>query len=200
MKKGLLIILSGPSGVGKGTVREYIFSNSDLPFVYSVSMTTRKPRNGEVDGRDYYFVTPEEFQRNIDNDNFLEYASFVGNSYGTPKDKVEAMRNEGKHVFLEIEVMGATQVLNNHKGPGVISFFLMPPSIATLEKRIKGRKTESQEVIEARLEKGRREMQLAGMYDYVVINDRIESAGKQIIDIILNKIKEVEEENNIENS
>ena len=195
MKKGLLIILSGPSGVGKGTVREYIFSNSNLPFVYSVSMTTRKPRVGEVDGKDYYFVSPEEFQRNIDNDNFLEHASFVGNSYGTPKDKVESMRNEGKHVFLEIEVMGATQVLNNCKGPGVVSFFLMPPSLSTLERRIKGRKTESKEVIQQRLEKGRREMQLAGMYDYVVINDRVEKASKQIIDIILQKIKEADEAN-----
>jgi len=193
MKKGLLIILSGPSGVGKGTVREYIFSHSNLPFVYSVSMTTRKPRIREVDGQDYYFVTPEEFQRNIDNDNFLEYASFVGNSYGTPKDKVEELREQGKHVFLEIEVQGATQVLNSSKGPGVISFFLMPPSIETLEKRIKGRKTESKELIQERLEKGRREMQLAGMYDYVVINDRVENAGELIIDIILKKIQELEE-------
>ena len=168
MKKGLLIILSGPSGVGKGTVREYIFSNSNLPFVYSISMTTRKPRNGEEDGKDYYFVSPEEFQRNVNNNNFLEHASFCGNSYGTPKDKVEELRNEGKHVFLEIEVTGATQILNNYKGPGVVSFFLMPPSVATLERRIKGRKTESKEAIKARLEKGRREMTLAGMYDYDV--------------------------------
>ena len=193
MKKGLLIILSGPSGVGKGTVREYIFSHSNLPFVYSVSMTTRKPRPTEVDGKDYYFVSEEEFQRNINNDNFLEHASFIGKSYGTPKDKVEALRNEGKHVFLEIEVNGATQVLNNNKGPGVVSFFLMPPSLKTLENRIKGRKTESKELIQKRLEKGRREMQLAGMYDYVVINDRVENAGQQIINIILNKIKETEE-------
>ena len=193
MKKGLLIILSGPSGVGKGTVREYIFSHSNLPFVYSVSMTTRKPRPTEVDGKDYYFVSEEEFQKNIDNDNFLEHASFIGKSYGTPKDKVEALRNEGKHVFLEIEVNGATQVLNNNKGPSVVSFFLMPPSLKTLENRIKGRKTESKELIQKRLEKGRREMQLAGMYDYVVINDRVENAGQQIINIILSKIKEVEE-------
>ena len=195
MKKGLLIILSGPSGVGKGTVREYIFSNSNLPFVYSISMTTRKPRNGEEDGKDYYFVSPEEFQRNVDNNNFLEHASFCGNSYGTPKDKVEELRNEGKHVFLEIEVTGATQILNNYKGPGVVSFFLMPPSVATLERRIKGRKTESKEAIKARLEKGRREMTLAGMYDYVVINDRVEKAGQLIIDIILQKINELEEAN-----
>lgn len=195
MKKGLLIILSGPSGVGKGTVREYIFSHCNLPFVYSVSMTTRKPRINEVDGVDYYFVSDEEFQKNIDNNNFIEHASFVGHSYGTPKDKVESLREEGKHVFLEIEVNGATQVLNNYKEAGVISFFLMPPSLQTLEKRIKGRKTESKEVIEQRLEKGRREMQLAGMYDYVIINDRVEKAAKLIIDIILEKIKEAEEAN-----
>lgn len=194
MKKGLLIILSGPSGVGKGTVREYIFSHSNLPFVYSVSMTTRKPRNGEVDGKDYYFVSDEEFQRNVQNNNFLEHASFVGHSYGTPKDKVEALRNEGKHVFLEIEVNGATQVLTNHKEPGVVSIFLMPPSIQALENRIKGRKTEPKEIIEKRLEKGRREIQLAGMYDYVVINDRVENASQKIMDIILNKIKDNKEE------
>ena len=193
MKKGLLIILSGPSGVGKGTVREYIFSNSNLPFVYSVSMTTRKPRINEVDGKDYYFVSQEEFQRNIDSDNFLEHASFVGNSYGTPKDKVEALRNQGKHVFLEIEVNGATQVLNNCKEDGVVSFFLMPPSLESLEKRITGRKTESREIIEMRLEKGRKEMALAGMYDYVVINDRVENAGKRIIEIIKQRIKDLEE-------
>ena len=194
MKKGLLIILSGPSGVGKGTVREYIFSHSNLPFVYSISMTTRKPRLGEENGKDYYFVSKAEFKKNIENDNFLEHATFVGNSYGTPKDKVEELRNQGKHVFLEIEVNGATQVLNNVKDEGVMSFFLMPPSIECLERRITGRKSESPELIQARLEKGRKEMQLAGMYDYVVINDRVKKAGDLIMQIIKDKILALGEE------
>lgn len=193
MKKGLLIILSGPSGVGKGTVREYIFSHSNLPFVYSVSMTTRKPRFNEVDGVDYYFVSEAEFEKNIKKNNFLEHASFVGHSYGTPKDKVEALREQGKHVFLEIEVNGATQVLTNHKDEGTLSFFLMPPSVQTLENRIKGRKTEAPEIIQERLEKGRREMLMAGMYDYVIINDRVNKAGEQIMDIINKRIQEIEE-------
>ena len=194
MKKGLLIILSGPSGVGKGTVREYVFSHSNLPFVYSISMTTRKPRLGEENGKDYYFVSKAEFKKNIENDNFLEHATFVGNSYGTPKDKVEELRNQGKHVFLEIEVNGATQVLNNVKDEGVMSFFLMPPSIECLERRITGRKSESPELIQARLEKGRKEMQLAGMYDYVVINDRVKKAGDLIMQIIKDKILALGEE------
>ena len=193
MKKGLLIILSGPSGVGKGTVREYIFSHSNLPFVYSVSMTTRKPRLNEVDGVDYYFVSEAEFEKNVKKNNFLEHASFVGHSYGTPRDKVEALREQGKHVFLEIEVNGATQVLNNYKDEGVVSFFLMPPSVQALENRIKGRKTEPQEIIQERLEKGRREMLMAGMYDYVIINDRVNKAGEQIMDIINKRIQETEE-------
>jgi len=115
MKKGLLIILSGPSGVGKGTVRKRIMKNEKLNLVYSISMTTRVPRNMEQDGQDYYFVSQEEFQKNIDNNNFLEWAEFVGNRYGTPKNKVEELRSQGKNVFLEIEINGAEQVLDKVK-------------------------------------------------------------------------------------
>ena len=143
MKKGLLIILSGPSGVGKGTVRKKIMEDKTLNLVYSISMTTRAPRNKEVDGEDYYFVTQEEFQRNLDNGNLLEYCEFVGNRYGTPKDKVEQLRDEGKNVFLEIEVNGANQVLSKVNDKGVISIFLMPPSLKTLEDRIRKRKSET---------------------------------------------------------
>jgi guanylate kinase len=134
MKKGLLIILSGPSGVGKGTIRKRIMKNDKLNLVYSISMTTRAPRNMEQDGQDYYFVSQEEFQKNIDSNNFLEWAEFVGNRYGTPKDKVEELRAQGKNVFLEIEINGAEQVIGKVKDKGVISFFLMPPSLKALEK------------------------------------------------------------------
>lgn len=188
MKKGLLIILSGPSGVGKGTVREYIVNSHQIDITFSVSMTTRKPRQNEVDGRDYYFVSKEEFARQLEQGNLLEHATFVGNSYGTPKSKVESLRNEGKNVFLEIEVTGATQVLEKVKDDGVISFFLMPPSLNILKQRIIGRRTESPEVIQERLDKGLREIKEAHKYDYVIINDRVNKAGDQIIKIIKDKL------------
>ena len=124
MKKGLLIILSGPSGVGKGTVRKYIMNRELFPMVFSVSMTTREPRATETNGVEYYFVSKEEFQRNIDNDNFLEWAEFVGNRYGTPRSIVEDLRNQGKNVLLEIEINGAEQVLSKVKDDRVVSFYL----------------------------------------------------------------------------
>ena len=186
MKRGLLIILSGPSGVGKGTVREYIVKTNRIPMFFSISMTTRKPRPNEVNGVDYYFVSQEEFDRNVEEGNFLEHASFVGNSYGTPKDAVEKMRNEGKNVFLEIEVTGATQVLDKVHDDGVVSFFLMPPSIETLKARIAGRKTESPELIAQRVEKGVREMNEAYRYQYVIVNNKVKDAGDKIIEILIN--------------
>ena len=188
MKRGLLIILSGPSGVGKGTVREYIVKTNRIPMFFSISMTTRKPRPNEVNGVDYYFVSQEEFDRNVEEGNFLEHASFVGNSYGTPKDAVEKMRNEGKNVFLEIEVTGATQVLDKVHDDGVVSFFLMPPSIETLKARIAGRKTESPELIAQRVEKGVREMNEAYRYQYVIVNNKVKDAGDKIIEILEEKI------------
>lgn len=191
MKKGLLIILSGPSGVGKGSIRRQIMKKHCLDLFYSVSMTTREPRNKEVDGVDYYFVSKEEFERNIKENNFLEYAQFVGNYYGTPKDKVEAIRNKGKNVFLEIEINGATQVLHNIKDDGVISFFLMPPSIEDLEARIRKRKSENEETIQLRLEKGKKEMTMTQNYDYVVVNDTVVQAAEEISSLILKKLQEL---------
>lgn len=188
MKKGLLIILSGPSGVGKGTVRKRIMKNEKLNLVYSISMTTRAPRNMEQDGQDYYFVSQEEFQKNIDNNNFLEWAEFVGNRYGTPKDKVEELRAQGKNVFLEIEINGAEQVISKVKDEGVISFFLMPPSLKALEKRIRNRRSESEEIIYERLEKGKKEMTMTQDYDHIVLNDRVGRAASEITHLILKKI------------
>ncbi|HOZ02439.1 MAG TPA: guanylate kinase [Bacilli bacterium] len=188
MKKGLLIILSGPSGVGKGTVRKRIMKNEKLNLVYSISMTTRAPRNMEQDGQDYYFVSQEEFQKNIDNNNFLEWAEFVGNRYGTPKDKVEELRAQGKNVFLEIEINGAEQVIGKVKDEGVISFFLMPPSLKALEKRIRNRRSESEEIIFERLEKGKKEMTMTQDYDHIVLNDRVGRAASEITHLILKKI------------
>ena len=188
MKKGLLIILSGPSGVGKGTVREYIVKTNKIDITFSISMTTRKPRAGETNGVEYYFVSEEEFARNVKEGNFLEHATFVGNSYGTPKQAVEDLRNQGKNVFLEIEVSGASQVLNAVHDEGVISFFLMPPSIETLKNRIEGRRTEDASIIQERLNKGLREIEEASKYDYVIVNDRVKDAGEKIIKIIQEKL------------
>ncbi len=190
MKKGLLVILSGPSGVGKGSVRRYITDNFNLKLEYSISMTTRPIREKEVDGVDYYFVSKEEFQRNIDADNFLEWQEFVGNRYGTPKDKVEELRNKGKHILLEIEVNGAGEVFKKVNDDRVISFFLMPPSLDALEQRIRRRKTESEEIIQERLQKGKKEMSMTDQYDYIILNDDVARAAQEIVDKIKAKMKQ----------
>ena len=189
MKKGLLIILSGPSGVGKNCVRQEIMKDNKLNLVYSISMTTREKRDREVDGKDYYFVSDEEFEKNIKAGNFLEWANFVGHKYGTPKDRVEELRNQGKNVFLEIEINGARQVMESVKDDRVISIFLMPPSFKALENRIRKRQTESEEVIQERLQKGLNEMTMTDNYDHIVINDKITNAAQEIVDLIKAKLK-----------
>ena len=191
-QKGLLIILSGPSGVGKETVRNRLMKIKKFDLVYSISMTTRAPRGKEVDGVDYYFVSTEEFKKHIENDNFLEYAKFVGNYYGTPKDKVEKLRKEGHNVLLEIEINGAKQVMSRINDDAMISFFLMPPSIDDLEARIRKRKTETEELIAERLKKGKEEMVMTDDYDYVILNDKVNRAAKEISDLIIRKLKELE--------
>ena len=180
--RGLLIVLSGPSGVGKGTVRKALFEMPEQEFVYSVSMTTRAPRPGEVDGVDYYFVSKEEFERQIAAGNLLEYAEFVGNYYGTPKDKVEEQLNKGKEVILEIEVNGAFQV--REKCKDAVFIFLVPPTRRALYERLKSRGTECEERILARINKANKEFRLAHQYDYIVVNDEIYNAADRIMAII----------------
>ena len=180
--RGLLIVLSGPSGVGKGTVLKALFEMPEQEFVYSVSMTTRAPRPGEVDGVDYYFVSREEFERQIAAGNLLEYAEFVGNYYGTPKDKVEEQLNKGKEVILEIEVNGAFQV--REKCKDAVFVFLVPPTREALYERLKSRGTESEERILARIDKANKEFKLAHQYDYIVVNDEIYNAADRIMAII----------------
>lgn len=189
MKRGLLIIMSGPSGVGKGTVRRLVMADKSLNLAYSVSMTTRPRREHETPGVDYFYVTKEEFQKTLDEDGFLEHAQFVGNYYGTPKAYVEKLRNEGKNVLLEIEVEGAKQVISKCHGSDVVTIFLIPPSMEELEQRIRKRETESEEVIQQRLAKAQRELELKYAYDYPVINDTVKSAADQIRKIIRDKIK-----------
>lgn len=181
-QNGLLIVLSGPSGVGKGTVRKALFESEGHNFTYSISMTTRQPRVGEVDGEDYYFVTREEFEKRIKEGKFLEYAEFVGNYYGTPMDKVKQNIADGKEVVLEIEVEGARQV--KEKMPDAVFIFIAPPSFNALYERLKRRGTERQEVITERLAKARRELRLMNDYDYIVINDEVNNAADRIRAII----------------
>ena len=187
-KSGLLIILSGPSGVGKGTIRQQIISNKDLNLFYSVSMTTRKCRPGEKDGVDYYFVSKEEFQKNIDNGNLLEWAEFVNNRYGTPKDKIDEQLKLGKNVLLEIETLGAEQVLQKCQGMNLLSIFIIPPSLEELENRIRNRGTEDEKVINERINKARQEMPKKDLYQYKVVNDNLENACQQIINIVKQRI------------
>ena len=188
-KRGLLIIMSGPSGVGKGTIREELMKKDDLNLHYSVSMTTRGMRPGEVNGREYYFVSRDEFDQNIAKDNLLEWAEFVGNRYGTPRDKVEQMRNEGKNVMLEIEVNGTAQVLSKVQDDGVLSIFIAPPSLEELENRLRGRGTETEEVIKSRVAKATHEFGFKNQYKFVVINDELDKAVEDVRKIILNAMK-----------
>lgn len=180
-ERGLLIVFSGPSGVGKGTVRAKIFE-SENNFEYSVSMTTRKQRPGEVDGKDYYFRTREEFEEMIRNGQMLEYAEYVGNYYGTPLTYVNQTLDEGKDVFLEIEVQGALQV--KEKVPDGVFVFLTPPDLEELRGRLVGRGTDSAEVIASRLEKAKEEIRLMSEYDYAVVNDEVELAAERVKKII----------------
>lgn len=192
MKKGLLIVLSGPSGVGKGTVRKKVFKDESLNLAYSISMTTRKPRNMEKDGVDYFFVSNEKFMQMIEENKLLEYTHFVGNYYGTPAEYVEQLRNEGKNVFLEIEINGAKEVLNKCQGDDVISIFLVPPSLEELERRIRGRKSEPDDIIQERLAKAKKEIDFRDHYQYVVVNDNLSRASYRIKQIIRNRIKKIE--------
>lgn len=182
VQKGMLIILSGPSGVGKGTVREELFKDDSLNLAYSISMTTRKPRPVERDGIDYFFVEEDEFKRKIHEGKLLEWAQFVGNYYGTPKDYVDQLLDEGKNVVLEIEVQGALQVME--KCPEATTIFIVPPSMEELERRIRGRRTEDENIVQQRLAKARKEIATKDEYKYVVENDDILEAKDKIAKII----------------
>lgn len=189
-ERGLLIVLSGPSGVGKGTVRKAIFESEENDFEYSISMTTRAKRPGEVDGVDYFFRSKEEFLAMIECGEMLEYAEYVGNFYGTPLSYVNATLDRGKDVFLEIEVQGAMQV--KEKVPDGVFIFLTPPDLAELKSRIVGRGTDSAEVIEARMRVAREEIEMMSHYDYAVVNDEVELAVERIKGIIASEHFRVE--------
>ena len=180
--RGLLIVLSGPSGVGKGTVRKALFEREGHNLVYSISMTTRAPRNGETNGVEYHFVSKEKFQEEIKKGNLLEYAEFCDNFYGTPLDKVNEQLDKGQEVVLEIEVQGAMQV--KEKMPDAVYVFIAPPSLSALEQRLLNRGTESRDIIEKRLSKARSEIKVAKEYNYIVVNDTVDNAADRIMAII----------------
>lgn len=179
--KGKLIVYTGASGVGKGTIMKELLAK-DPTVRLSVSATTRSPRPGEENGREYFFVTKDDFKKMISDDGFLEYAPYCDNYYGTPKDAVEEMLEQGLNVMLEIEVKGGLQVIE--KCPDCTSIFIMPPSNEELERRLRGRGTETEEVILKRLETAKTEMSFAKEYQYTVVNDDVEKAAEEIIKII----------------
>ncbi|EST90190.1 guanylate kinase [Vagococcus lutrae] len=181
-ERGLLFILSGPSGVGKGTVRKALFESEGTELKYSVSMTTRQKRQGEQEGVDYFFRTREEFEEKIAAGEMLEYAEYVGNYYGTPLDYVNKTLDEGYDVFLEIEVLGAMKV--KEKVPEGIFIFLTPPDLAELKSRIVNRGTDEMAVIDKRMSVAREEIEMMSHYDYAVVNDQVDKAVERIKHII----------------
>lgn len=180
-KKGMLIVLSGPSGSGKGTIIKSLLSRRD-DMVLSISMTTRLPRPGEMDGVHYYFRTREEFEQVIADDGFLEYAEYNGNYYGTPEAPIRRWLNEGKNVILEIEVQGAEKVMDHRSD--LVSLFITIPSMAELERRLRDRGTETEDKIRGRLDTARYELGRSFRYQYVVLNDEVELAVERINTII----------------
>lgn len=185
-KKGVLFVFSGPSGVGKGTLKAKLFEEFAGQIAYSVSATTRAPREGEVDGKDYFFVTRQEFEKRIANNDFLEHAQFAGNLYGTPKSYVMSLLDQGINVLLEIEVQGAAQVKESM--PESVSVFILPPSIEELEHRLRGRGTETEEKIRERLAASGREIACAQFYDYQIVNGGdLEQAYRQLRRVYLDQ-------------
>lgn len=180
--KGLLMIISGFSGAGKGTVVNHLLNKYGDFYALSISATTRTPREGEVCGREYFFKTIEEFEAMISNDELIEYARYVDNYYGTPKDYVEEKLSEGCNVILEIEIQGALKVKKIF--PEAVLIFLFPPTVQELEKRLKNRGTETDQVITERMYRACKEIESAYDYDYIVINDDIEDCSDTIHGII----------------
>ena len=180
-EKGKLIVISGPSGSGKSTVvNRAIQGREDMCF--STSVTTRSPRPGEVDGKDYFFIDPQRFQEMVERDELLEHAQYVAHSYGTPRAFVEQKLNEGLNVILDIEVQGARQV--REKMPDAVLVFIIPPSLEELRRRLVNRGTDAADVIEARLQRAAEELKEADLYDYLIINDDLDTAAREFTSIL----------------
>ena len=183
-KKGTLFVFSGPSGVGKGTLNAKLFAEFGEQMAFSVSATTRAPREGEIDGKHYFFIDKQEFENRIANNDFLEYAQFAGNCYGTPRSYVMSLLEAGKNVLLEIEVQGAMQVME--RMPDCVSIFVLPPSFEELERRLRGRGTETEDKIVKRLQTAKGELAYADKYRYQVVNGGdLEQAYQELRSIYL---------------
>lgn len=180
-EKGKLIVISGPSGAGKSTVVFKAIEGRD-DVCFSTSVTTRKPRPGETDGKEYFFVEPDRFAEMVQNNELLEHAEYVANSYGTPRAYVEKKLAEGLNVLLDIEVQGARQV--HEKMPEAVMIFVIPPSLEELERRLRGRGTDTERAIEARLIRARQEYAEADFYQYIIVNDDKDKAAKELAAII----------------
>ena len=189
-KKGTLFVFSGPSGVGKGTLNSRLFAEFGDQMAFSVSATTRAPREGEIDGIHYFFISRQEFENRIANNDFLEHAEFAGNCYGTPRSYVMSLLEKGKNVLLEIEVQGAMQVMA--RMPECVSIFVLPPSFEELERRLRGRGTETEEKILKRLETARGELAYADRYQYQVVNGGdLEAAYQELRGIYLKETNQI---------
>ncbi len=181
MKKGILLVVSAPSAGGKGTILKELF-RQDGNLRMSVSATTRQPRPGEENGKDYYFMSREEFQELVAGGRMLEHAEYVGNCYGTPREPVEEWLAQGLDVVLEIDVQGGAQI--KRLAPDCVSVFITPPSMEVLEKRLRDRGTEDDETVCKRLAAAREELPHAEDYDYIVVNDRLEDAVEDMLAIL----------------
>ncbi|MDO5362207.1 MAG: guanylate kinase [Eubacteriales bacterium] len=181
MSKGILVVVSGFSGAGKGTVMKRLLEKYN-DYALSVSATTRNPREGEVDGREYFFRSKEEFEKLIDEDALIEYAQYVGNYYGTPRSYVEEQLSQGKNVILEIEIQGAMKV--KKKNPEALLVFVTPPTVEELKNRLVGRGTETEDVIADRLARAAEEAEGMGAYDYILVNDNLEECVDNLHQII----------------
>lgn len=188
MQKGVLAVVSGFSGAGKGTLMKALLRDHES-YALSISATTRQPREGEVDGREYFFLTREKFEQMIAEDAFIEYAQYVGNYYGTPKKYVEDCLSAGKDVILEIEVQGAMNVKKLF--PDAVTIFVAPPSATELKKRLEGRGTETQEVIAGRMKRAQEEADLMDFYDYLLINDDLEESTRELHELIVQSHKKM---------
>ncbi len=180
-KRGTLVLYSGSSGVGKGTIMAELLKR-DPSIRLSVSNTTREPRDGEINGVHYNFISKEEFLKLIEQDAYLEYASFCGNYYGTPKKQVEDMLEQGYNVFLEIDVQGGLQIIDKY--PDVLSIFILPTSIQSLERRLHRRGTEDEKTIQDRLSQAERELSVKNKYKYTVVNGDLDKAVNEVLDIL----------------
>jgi len=182
LQKGLMVVVSGPAGTGKGTVIKML-RETNTNLAYSVSVTTRKPRAGEEEGINYFFRTREEFKKMIENNELIEWVEYCDNYYGTPAGYVQELMDSGLDVILEIDVQGALNIISKY--PDCVSIFLLPPSFEELKRRIVGRGTEEPDVIEKRMQKAKYEVQLADRYNYIVINDEVEKAVSSINSILV---------------